>query len=78
MVIGMLGLSRSQFANYCKINEFKRVTDTEYEIKGDTYVYIDTPTTVYGRRFDRVYDFDPLRAEVYKRMPVKNEYHIEG
>ena len=76
MIIGILGLNHREFNEYCKNKGFRRVTETEYVDSIDTYICIDNIMSVYGRRFNIVRDFDPLRLEVTKRMSDQKDYHF--
>lgn len=76
MIIGIIGLTHSQFDTFCRLRGYNRVTEIEYKNETDTYILIDNIMYLYGRHFDKVLDFDPLRMEVLKRMPYKDEYHI--
>lgn len=76
MIIGILGLSHGQFDTFCRLRGYDRVSEIEYKHETDNYILIDNIMCIYGRHFDKILDFNPLRMEVLKRMSDKNEYYI--
>ena len=76
MIIGILGLNRRQFNEYCKCRGFRRVTDNEYVDVIDTYINVINIGSIDGRHFDIIRDFDFLRLEVTKRMSNQKNYHF--
>lgn len=75
-IIGIIGLSLRRFEHFCRISGLCRLSDKEYTDGKTRFICIDDVRYLYGRHFDYVIDFDPLRIEVNKRMVSKNRYHF--
>ena len=77
MIIGIIGLSRRDFTNFCKTNECIRVTETEYrDLQNNRYILVDRYLNACGRIFDRIIDLDPVRWDLIHRVTSKKNYHI--
>ena len=75
-IIGIIGLSLKRFEQFCRISGFNRLNDREYTNGINRFICIDDIMYLYGRHFDHVVDFDPLRMEVNKRIVERDRYHF--
>lgn len=78
MIYGIIGLNMRDFNTFCQNRNLKRIDNYTYrDIVDNEYVYLDNnPNHIIGRQFEKILDLDPIRLDLIRRLPKKDNYII--